>query len=74
MHPEVLAASLKEKLKTRRLDVHNITYTYELRTHTQPNTPYSLQPDYDIAKETGIRIAEAIREGKSDLESTILIR
>ena len=74
-HPEVLAAEVKEKLATyHNLSAHTMTFTYELRTFTQPNRPYSLRKDRELAIETGKVLARAIREGQDDLESTIWVR
>lgn len=74
MHPELLAIALKESLKLGfSMDVHTLTFTYEARTFTQPDFPYSLNPDFEIARESGRVLAEAIKRDDQDLETTIRI-
>ena len=74
IYPELLAVGLKEALSERKLDVHTMTFTYELRTFTQPDFPYSLESDYRLARESGHKLADAIRRGESGMETTIKIR
>ncbi len=72
LQPEILAAMLKERLADdHKLSTHPVAVTYALRSCSQPNSPYSLEVDMELARESARRIVQAIREDRTDLETTI---
>jgi len=71
--PENLAHMLKVELKKKGLSTHTIPITYEMRNLNAPDHPYSLDKDYDLARQSGDMIVEAILNGADGLETTINI-